>query len=314
MKRVVISITERCMLSCRHCYNQSKKSNTTADYVDESFIIRLLELGVKQLVLSGGEPLLEWGLLCQIMEIIKKRISVVITTNGILLDENKIEILKKLGVSSIQVSLDGVSASTHELLRGKGTYEHTYNMVKNHPEIIVPMYTIHALNYKEVGAFIRQQIINNHKKIGFERYISVSTDRKNNILKLSREQLFHAYDEICEFNEIEFHINDPIFNVYMLLKHNVPDDIIKTFFESGCQALDNNIYIDAKGDVFSCVFSKEKLFNIHYADISLCNNHERTICNDCIMCQFFNVCKGCRAAAFYYLGDWKGLDPLCPLN
>lgn len=302
------------MLKCRHCYNQDTRVNRFADFFNESFVEQLLANGVQQLVLSGGEPILAWENLLNILKAIRGRLSIVITSNGVLLTHEKIKILKNNGVNTLQISLDGVSASSHEFLRGKGTYQHAFNLVKCYPDFITPMYTIHARNYNEVSPFILQQRTIGVKKIGFERYIPVVSNKRTSMLKLTKEQLFSAYEAILQYNDVEFHINDPLFNVFVIRKNKVTTPTLDSFPELGCEALSNNIYIDAGGDVYPCVFSKEMLFNIHYEPLMNHRTSPESQNYECINCDFFKFCKGCRAAAYFEFGDWKKRDPLCPLH
>ena len=315
MKRAVISITEVCNLKCLHCYNGYKRANIVADYFNEDFVQQLLSTGIQQIVISGGEPTIKWDLLLSILKTINNRLAVVITSNGITLSREKIYTLMRYNVSKLQISIDGASADTHDYLRGPGSYQKAYEMVKAFPSFITPMFTIHAKNYHEIEPFIEQQIANGIKKIGFERYVPINTNYENKNLILSKEQLCVAFDSISKYHGIEFHINDPLYNTYLLMKNQIPIDILQELCcNLGCQALHNNIYIDAKGDVYACVFSKEKLFNVHSAPLSDCNSKTNPMQSECLKCEYYKVCKGCRAAALYQAGDWLKKDPLCPLQ
>lgn len=314
MKRAVISITNACVLHCLHCYNKNNNCNCTADYIDEEFVNQLYSIGIRQIVLSGGEPTIEWDLLLSVLKLFKNRFSIVITSNGVLLNIMKIHVLKESGVSRLQISLDGASACSHEYLRGKGTYSHTLQLIKTFPEFITPMFTIHAKNYCEVGDFIEQQLDNGVKKIGFERFIPIKGNINNRDLELSKDQLFMAYDIISKYKGIDFHINDPLFNTYLFIKNKIPINIVKSFTDIGCQAQKHNIYIDAIGDVHPCVFSNDVLFNVHEEPLSTCTRLSSPSIKGCIGCDYYCVCKGCRAAAKTQFDDWLEIDPLCPLH
>lgn len=314
MKRAVISITDTCMLRCRHCYNMQNKSNCTADFFNNDFVNQLLSVEIQQIVISGGEPTIEWDLLLSILRKTQNRFSVVITSNGILLNREKTLSLMEMGVSKLQISLDGVSASSHEYLRGKGTYQYAYELIKSFPTFIIPMFTIHARNYHEIGQFIEQQVDNGVKKIGFERYIPINRNPHNNDLALSQQQLLSAYDTISNYSGVEFHINDPLYNTYLFRKNHVPIDVINKFTDIGCQALKNNLYISANGNVYPCVFIDKILFNIHEKPLSYYKDIPFLSIKGCMGCGYYCVCKGCRAAAYYHYGDWLEKDPLCPLQ
>lgn len=319
MRSVVIAINNHCMLKCLHCYNNAiHPQNKVADYFSVSFFEDLQSIGVKQVALSGGEPLLNWELLVQISKIINKKIGTIITTNGLLLSEDKIATLQDLGVSIIQVSLDGSTALIHEKLRGPNTFTPVFEKLCKYSDIIVPIFTIHALNYFDVGPFLKLLIENGIKQVGFERYIPINQNTKNICLNLKREQLEIAYLEILKYeSEIKIHINDPLYNVFKAQYYDLPPVIFDCFETTGCQALNCNIYIDVDGNVYPCTFSDKPLFNVHKKRIGLdlisCfikkyNKNKIVVCESC---QYKKICNGCRAAAYCETNNWFGEDPLC---
>lgn len=148
LKRVVISITDECNLKCKHCYNEDNRVRVEEklEYINYEFIKDLKELGVEQIGLTGGEPLTNWNVLNKLLKLFKENgFNVLITTNGLLLDRDKLDELKSNGVDIIQVSIDGATKEKHEFIRGKNTYDKVINIFKNGLHDIyniVPMYTI----------------------------------------------------------------------------------------------------------------------------------------------------------------------------
>ncbi len=119
LRYLLIELTTRCNLSCKHCYLGNKKP------VELSFILlkRALrefgKLGGLRALFSGGEPLLyeKFDELNEILPSFPFRS--ILLTNGLLI---KPAFLKKLNFKEIQVSLDGLEKG-HEALRGKGTFK-----------------------------------------------------------------------------------------------------------------------------------------------------------------------------------------------
>ncbi len=113
-----------CNLKCLHCYNRSGDVDLATkmkldDWLSLSHHI-VANGGIFQCILSGGEPLL-FGKkrLPQIMDILHSDgTGFVIITNGYLLDQEWIDIIKDYRYYWVQVSIDGATAAIHDSFRG----------------------------------------------------------------------------------------------------------------------------------------------------------------------------------------------------
>jgi uncharacterized protein len=119
-------------LSCRYCYNGNPPAGDMPPDVLES-AINLLEngRGPFHVQLTGGEPMLAPGLVERALGLVAafqvrsgRPGTVALQTNGTLLDQNILNLLKKAG-ASLGVSIDGPPdtneaqrGGTRELLRG----------------------------------------------------------------------------------------------------------------------------------------------------------------------------------------------------
>lgn len=105
-----VSLTAKCNLRCVYCMPENGCVVTKETLMFDEFwrLIKLIcKTGIKKIRLTGGEPLLYPNLLELIRKIktVKQIEEIALTTNGILL-ENKVEMLKKAGLDSINLSLD----------------------------------------------------------------------------------------------------------------------------------------------------------------------------------------------------------------
>lgn len=125
LESVVLEITDRCNLHCRHCMNRPDFSNIETEYEKVEYVIKkIVEYGVKKVYLSGGEPLLHKDLFRIILLCDRyKDIEFVFTTNGLLLTEEILNTLEQKSNILLQFSIDGVKQDTYEYTRGKGTFE-----------------------------------------------------------------------------------------------------------------------------------------------------------------------------------------------
>jgi len=131
-----IILTEDCNLRCRYCYEKSFsefenglekkfKFDFSDPEVSEVDLKKLKEFLLKDkeavLIFYGGEPLLQWKKIIEIIDLLKDtKVKFRMQTNGILLDILPIEYLKK--IDKILISIDGDKERTDKN-RGKGTYE-----------------------------------------------------------------------------------------------------------------------------------------------------------------------------------------------
>lgn len=129
---VVIEITDKCNLQCRHCMNRPDSVGIETDIEQLSFAIeKINRFGVDKIYFSGGEPLLHKSII-DIIDLCKDYpiISFVITTNGLLLTSEIMKAIEKHKNLTLQFSIDGTTASTYEYLRGKGTFEQFIDKIK----------------------------------------------------------------------------------------------------------------------------------------------------------------------------------------
>ena len=130
-KKLILSPTDWCNLRCRTCWRLDKEINPNS-YRDEELkfpeIAQVLEdareMGVQELDLTGGgEPFSREDML-EILSLAKDMgFWVTLTTNGTLLDEEKLRVLLALGLDDITFSFDGSTAEVNDEIRGEGVFE-----------------------------------------------------------------------------------------------------------------------------------------------------------------------------------------------
>ena len=111
-----ISVTDRCDLRCLYCMKEKmtflpKKEILTLEEI-ERLCDNFIEMGVKKIRLTGGEPLVRKDIIKLIKKLNKKKDNtnlneITLTTNGTLLEKYSRE-LKDSGINRINVSLDTI--------------------------------------------------------------------------------------------------------------------------------------------------------------------------------------------------------------
>lgn len=129
---ITIYLTEKCNLRCKHCAivdGVMPSPKLTTEKIKEIISDHTAVFENPTVSFLGGEPLLQPNCL-ELLEFASERTRrVVIGTNGLLIDDVVAKRLVEIGVE-VQVSLDGISAETHNFIRGKGTFEKTWRAIE----------------------------------------------------------------------------------------------------------------------------------------------------------------------------------------
>jgi len=158
-------MTEGCNLSCQHCWLAPKFDEDGSKYpvinVDlfRSIIEEAKPLGLENIKLTGGEPLLH----PQIKEILKyiadEKIVLRIETNGMLCDEEIAGLIAKCSNVFVSISLDGATPKIHDSIRGvAGAYSRTIKGIRNlievgvNTQIIFSIMRANVHQYEEIIA------------------------------------------------------------------------------------------------------------------------------------------------------------------
>ncbi len=133
-KNLMIELTNACNLRCVMCYNRLMKRQK--GFMDEDTYRLVLdsarEIGIKMVGLyTTGESLIHPKIFDFIRLAKEKGFEYVyLTTNGNLLNEEKIKKIFESGLDSIKFSIDGTSKESYEKIRVGGNFEVLYNNIK----------------------------------------------------------------------------------------------------------------------------------------------------------------------------------------
>src|SRR6266851_3578759 len=128
---VAWNLTRRCNLECAHCYISAGPHESATSELETADCMRIIDqiLEVNPaplIILSGGEPLLREDLYRLAAHGARGGATVVVGTNGTLLSEERVALLKEAGVRGVAVSVDSLRPSYHDnFRRGKGSLAET---------------------------------------------------------------------------------------------------------------------------------------------------------------------------------------------
>ena len=116
-----ILLTWKCNLSCNKCcLPQTGPEVSFNDFTKN--LDKLYDIGIRKIILTGGEPLVRKDIIEIILYAKKKGFEIYISTNGILLREKWKNICHC--ISWISLSLDCPTAELNEKITGKGGILH----------------------------------------------------------------------------------------------------------------------------------------------------------------------------------------------
>ena len=117
-------LTKGCNLKCRHCWiapyytPEPKKDEVLSVDLFVRIIEQALPMGLHTIKLTGGEPFFHPEIFELLDIIAKRKLRLVIETNGTLCNQRTIDQIIRCVNPAISVSLDAADPETHELIRG----------------------------------------------------------------------------------------------------------------------------------------------------------------------------------------------------
>lgn len=148
---LVAELTYRCPLACVYCSNPAdfyrhRPELETREWLD---VIRGAEaLGVVQLNLSGGEPLLREDLEQLVAEAQRLQLYTNLITSGLPLVRSRLANLRDAGLANVQLSIQDTNAGAAERISGKVSFEHKLQVARWVKELGLPL-TLNVVLHRE---------------------------------------------------------------------------------------------------------------------------------------------------------------------
>jgi radical SAM protein with 4Fe4S-binding SPASM domain len=316
--------TNKCNARCLHCSSASARRTSDELTTEEAcrMIDQLVDAGVVDLGISGGEPLLRKDIFALISYARERGLKVGIATNGARMTLRTAKALAAIGIDRIQFSLDGLAEQHDKLRQWKGLYDRVVAgimMARNVGLRVHVCCTISQLNADRLTEFVDSVTRLDVQRINFSRYIPVG--RGTDALDLADEQWRFVIEQCMRLKneyraslEIVTHLAQQI-----LVDEEVQDMAAFT----GCQAGQAQGCITANGTVQPCVLLPLALGNLRSAsftdiwDRAPVNHQLRQrehLEGRCGQCKLRSRCGGCRALAYARTGNFLSSDPRCWLS
>jgi PqqA peptide cyclase len=139
---LVAELTYACPLRCVYCSNPIDYARHSEGLATDTWLKVLREaeeLGVVQLNLTGGEPLLRKDLEARVAEAERLQLYTNLITSGIPLARERLTSLRDLGLDNVQVSVQDVTAEGTDRIAGRHALERKLRVARWVKELGLPL-------------------------------------------------------------------------------------------------------------------------------------------------------------------------------
>ncbi|MFA4861449.1 radical SAM protein [Methanoregula sp.] len=347
------NLTNRCNLSCTHCYSKSGPGKTAVCELTTAEALKVIDdladMGVPLILFTGGEPLMRKDIWELAQYAGNRGLRMALSTNGTLITPDIARRIKESGIEYAGISLDGARAETHDRFRNSpGAFGQTLNAFAACREADLRCgvrVTLTKENCRELEALVDLSL-----SLGASRfclYWLVPTGRGSDSyarLQLDRNEVTPALDLLYRKAKetdpaaMEFlTVDAPQDAIHLLasMEKDGSEDLAdaRRLLESlkgGCSAGTRVANIDAQGNVYPCQFARSPEFlagNIRdrpfsgiWSDgtnpvLAQFRNKDARFGGRCGACSYRDLCGGgCRVRAHAADGDFLAEDPFCFLG
>ena len=335
-------LTTGCNLRCIHCRASATELMSPEDlqYTECCRVIdEVAEYAPFILVLSGGEPLWRRDVFDIAPRAKSKGLRVALATNGTLVDETMAHRIHDAGIERVSISLDGADSATHDTFRGhQGAFSSAIRGVKclndlgvstqinttvsRHNEHQLPdilrlaqdlaVKAFHMFLLVPVGCGLTIQDEQAVSGADAERVLNWFYDRSlDSNLELKATCAPHYYRIVRQHRAQARRAGETVPELAKEGMHAVT---------KGCLAGTAVCFISHQGDVYPCGYLPVSAGNLRRdrfrhvwenAPVFQQLRNSENLEGKCGICEFKNVCMGCRARAHGMTGDYLAEEPFC---
>lgn len=319
-----LELTSKCNLNCPHCLadadsnGRSLPNDKVISLVDEA-----QRIGVKELVLGGGEALLYENFFKLCENALSKGLNLSFATNGLLIPEvmSSLLNLQKYNESlRIGVSLDGHTPEIHGHFRPAETFETAVEAIKmlhNANFNVHILCVLNRINIKTIPQYLDFISTLNISDIRFIPFMPVGRGIQFKDEMISPEEFYEVIKSKKDIYK-KYKINLGLHMPWEFLF-----DPIEKRHPYPCEAGYLRLWIDSKGEISPCAYMPDmSLGNIYKNSISdiwqnspiLKELRDSSLLKGiCSTCTYRDGCRGgCRGLAKFLEGDFLCADPYCP--
>lgn len=327
---LIWELTQACSLACTHCRADARPERhpnelTTAE--GKALLDDAREFGAGQLVvLSGGDPLARDDVTEFVAYGTDCGLRMTITPSGTRsLTRTRIEELADAGLKRMALSLDGATATAHDVFRGEdGSFAETIEAAEAARALDVPLQINTTVCRETVDELPKlSDLVSDLGAVMWSVFFLVPVGRGRLLEPLTPAEADDVMAWLCEVADAApFAVKTTEAPQYrrVALQRRSADDPERAR-RSGIVAGDGFAFVSHTGEVYPSGFLPESTGNVRerpitelYRDSELfCDLRDRAnLTGKCGACSYRAICGGSRSRAYAHTGDPFASDPLCP--
>lgn len=328
--------TRRCVGNCLYCsYTPpiTPKEAEVPTKLGYKIVDEIYDFGAPWFGISGGEPLVREDIFDIIEYARRTGFEVSLITSGFAFDEKRLNNLVRNEVHTA-VSIDG-NRESNDVIRGKGSYDKALFAMKKLSEngildcIVTTMtkYNVKDLEHSaQLAAEYGARMLVYHNLVPVGRAGVNMPD-----LAPSAEEYEDALNQLYDLQQV--YAGKISLNVYSpfyarIVRQRNPSGFWDWFnkgFLGRCSMGSDYMGITENGDYRACGFHEgHRLGNVQlkslstaWAELQHSDFYKKLrdksfLKGKCGVCEYREICGGCRTRAEYYTGDLYESDPACP--
>lgn len=308
-----LELSQNCNFKCGHCYNFDRtvpvrSENNQSSLTFENWVTvidDIMKEGAFYICFTGGEVLL-YPRLWELADEVTKRNGVVkLKSNGALLTDENISKILAHKVSSIEISLYGMSEESYSRFIGKsGMFDRTISGIKklSAKNVSVTLNIIlNRINVNEIDSMVE-----------FAETLNVPFNFSDEITR--------RFDETD--SSLDFNLTNDQYETLLNGKYgkyfSIRNDLSEHSFQCSCAR--NVCGIGFNGDVYPCIGAPIKVANIlekpfkdiweHSPEFNKIRGLKNEDFKECITCDVAEFCNRSSGSAYANTKDYLGCDPV----
>lgn len=342
-------VTRRCSLHCLHC--RASAQNIEYQHELSLPECQQVLAGMTQftpppiIILTGGDPMLRADIFDIIQYGYQLGLRMVIALCGQFLNLEIMRRLKECGILKISFSLDGSSAATHDAFRGEhGSFDAVWQAMTYAREVGIPFQinsTISRYNVAELPGIL--ELVLKSGADAFHPFLLVPTGKAKALLdqELAPEEYEKTLEWIYEQSKVQPITVKPTcaphyYRIVRQKEKGQPQPARPPIghgsgygqahgmaaMTKGCLGGQGFAFISHLGKVQICGFLDTECGDLRETNFALKPIWDtspvfREMRNTdgyhgkCGICEYRNICGGCRARAYNVTGDYLDSEPFC---
>jgi len=335
---VIWNITNSCDLFCRHCYVNADETKAVrelspAEALD--LVDQIGEAGVPLLFITGGEPFSRPDLYAILGRAQGHGMKVVLSTNGLAIDDEAADQIKAFGIDYVAISMYGPEAFHDEYVGARGAFR---RVVANIARLKARGIKVGIKTTVTAATFPHFfELVGVAKGLGAGLVYACDLIASGRAVPLQEGRITaDQWNQVADFivddilatpeGGLEYDIGaNPSLAVVILRKLqargvDTSKGEARLRAKSACPVGMGLMGINSEGSVLPCSFVQD--FNVgNIRDLGVRGAIEKLFAlgpapveGACGACPDVQLCRGCRVKAFHHCGQVLGEDPTCLLR